>query len=122
LLARVNEEGHPSRDQATEGQIGGARNSDAEQVWDDAEHWGESIVKKPTNTLRIGFQNIGGWSFSPNSLKDDIICQGINLWEFDIFGMVELNIDWRLIPEQDHLYFRMRPYGGTPFIFPRLII
>jgi hypothetical protein len=70
----------------------------------------------PTGTLRIGFQNIGGFSVLSNSSKDDILRYGVNLWEFDIFGMVELNVDWRLVPEHDRLYFHTKSWWETVHI------
>jgi hypothetical protein len=45
-----------------------------------------------------------------NSIKDDIIRQRINAWEFDIFGLSETNVDWRLIPEQHKLFFRTKSW------------
>ncbi len=89
---------------------------DSAQVWDNNDYWGDDIAKKPAHILRLGFQNIGGFSFSSGSNKDDKIRHGINLWEFDIVGLAELNIDWRLIPEQDRLYFRTKPWWKTVHI------
>jgi hypothetical protein len=63
-----------------------------------------SATKKQTNTLRIGFQNIGGFSTAPNRMKDDTIRSGISTYEFDIFGLAETNVDWRLSREEEKLY------------------
>jgi hypothetical protein len=79
-----------------------------ESVWDSSDLFGDNITKKKENKLRIGYQNIGGLSFNSESVKDDIIRQGINTFEFDIFGMSETNIEWRLIPEHHKLYFRTK--------------
>jgi hypothetical protein len=84
LLALVNNNTPAPSGPASEAQTGDFSRSDATLVWDDADHWGDPIPKKPPNTLRIGFQNIGGFSFSSNSLKDDTLCHGITLWEFDV--------------------------------------
>jgi hypothetical protein len=65
-----------------------------EENFDLQEGFGSSIPLKAANTLRIGFQNIGGFSTKNNSLKDDIINSGLKLWEFDIFGIAETNINW----------------------------
>jgi hypothetical protein len=43
------------------------------------EGFGSSISLKAANSLRIGFQNIGGFSSKNNSLKDDIIHSGLKL-------------------------------------------
>ncbi len=74
----------------------------------DAETFGDIITKKETNTLRIGFQNIGGFSTTANRAKDDIICGEISKFEFDIFGMAEINVDWRLSREDEKLYTRTK--------------
>ena len=47
------------------------------------------ITKKDPNILRVGLENIGGFSTELNKLKDDIIRCGIITWEFDIFGFAE---------------------------------
>jgi hypothetical protein len=82
-------------------------------VWDEKDFFGDQIIKKRQNTLRFGYQNIGGMSFNSNSIKDDIIRQGITAWEFDIVGLSETNVDWRLIPEEHKLYFRTKPWWDT---------
>jgi hypothetical protein len=48
-------------------------------------HFGDKITKKSNNTLRIGFQNIGGIPTQKNKHKDDIIRLGIGKLEFDIW-------------------------------------
>lgn len=58
--------------------------------------FGDDIPQKRQKILRIGFQNIGGFSTTNHQLKDDLIRRGITKWEFDIFGLAETNIDWRL--------------------------
>jgi hypothetical protein len=73
-----------------------------------SDYYGNYIKKKGSNILRIGFQNIGGIQLKPNKLKDDIIRRGITKYEFDIFGMAEINVDWRLLPEEDRLQFRTK--------------
>ncbi len=72
--------------------------------------FGDSIKIKKPNTLRIGFQNIGGFPLIKNKHKDDIIRCGINKWDFDLFGMAETHIDWRLIREEDRLYLRTKEW------------
>lgn len=76
----------------------------------DIDRFGSAIPTKGDHTLRIGFQNIGGFSVLPNSLKDDTIHSGLKLYKFDIFGMVETNIDWRLVPEHKRLQFCTRDW------------
>jgi hypothetical protein len=50
---------------------------------DVLEGYGSQITTKPANTLRISFQNIGGFSTKNNSLKDDIIRSGLQHEELD---------------------------------------
>ena len=52
---------------------------------ENKDYFGDFIVKKDSNTLRIGFQNIGGFSIKKGKLKDDTIRMGITQWDFDIF-------------------------------------
>jgi hypothetical protein len=68
------------------------------------------------NTLRLGFQNIGGLPLIRNKHKDDIIRCGISLWDFDIFGIAETNVDWRLVKEEDRLYLRTKEWWESVHI------
>jgi hypothetical protein len=77
------------------------------------DYFGDFIVKKDSNTLRIGFQNIGGFSIKKGKLKDDTVRMGITQWDFDVFGFSETNIDWRLASEDDNLYSRCKEWWDT---------
>jgi hypothetical protein len=54
--------------------------SNAGDTWygDNVDFFGDLIPLKGANTLRIGFQNIGGFSFKKDRLKDDKIRMGIS--------------------------------------------
>ena len=65
---------------------------------------------KQENTLRIGFQNAGGFPTQLGKLKEDAIRQGLVRWEFDVFGMVETNLDWRVLKEQEKLPARTKEW------------
>jgi hypothetical protein len=54
--------------------------------------FGDAIKKKGDNTLRIGFQNIGGFPIDKGKIKEEILRKGITKWGFDIFGCAETNI------------------------------
>jgi len=54
-------------------------------------HFGDNLYVKQTNTLRIGFQIVGGFTAQCGKMKDDSIRQSISTWDFDIFGTVETN-------------------------------
>ena len=73
-------------------------------------HFGDRIEIKEENILRIGFQNIGGFPIQRGKLKEDNIRQGITKWDIDIFGMAEVNLDWRLVKEQDRLPTRTKEW------------
>jgi len=68
-------------------------------------HFGDSIYVKQNNTLRIGFQNVGGFPTQKGKIKEENIRQGVTKWDFDIFGMVDMNLDWQLLNEQEKLPF-----------------
>jgi hypothetical protein len=67
--------------------------------------FGDDITKKENNTLRIGFLNIGGFPIKKGKHKEELIRRGITRWEFDIFGCVETNVDWRTVPKENKLFF-----------------
>jgi hypothetical protein len=54
--------------------------------------------------LRIGFQNIGGFPSQTSNIKEEFIRLGIINWEFNLFGVAETNLDWRLQPENNKLW------------------
>lgn len=72
------------------------------------EHYGDIITKKEKNTLQIGFQNIGRVPIHKDKHKDDIIRPGISKLEFDIFGIAEVNVNWKYVPEDHRLANRSR--------------
>lgn len=73
-------------------------------------NFGDCVCMKTDNTLRIGFQNIGGFSTKGGKLKEDNIRQGLLKWDFDIFGMAETNLDWRMLKEPDKLPARTKEW------------
>ena len=75
-----------------------------------AAHFGDVMIKKERNVLRLGFLNIGGFSVKKNNFKDDSLRSGVSAYDFDIFGMAETNVDWRLVGEDDRLYLRTRDW------------
>jgi hypothetical protein len=74
-------------------------------------------------------------------LKDEILRKGISKFDFDVFGLAEINVDWRIPMEEHQLFFRSRfwwdslsisiahskthpstgqhQYGGTTFFLPK---
>jgi len=78
-------------------------------IGNDRFFWGYN-GKKGRNILRIGYLNIRGLQALSQSCKDDLLCAGITTYDFDVFGLGELNLDWRFIPENDKLYTRVRDW------------
>ena len=72
--------------------------------------FGDWIDVKEKNILRVGFQNIGGFPTQRGKLKEDSIRQGLTRWDFDVFGMAEINLDWRLVKEQDRFPTRTKEW------------
>ena len=58
--------------------------------------------------LRLGFQNIGGFPRERNKIKEENIRIGISTYSFDIFGIVETNTYWRLVPKDLKLHNRLK--------------
>jgi hypothetical protein len=73
-------------------------------------NFGDSIYVKTNNTLRIGFQNVGGFPTQTGKIKEDNIRLGVQKWEFDVFGMVEVNLEWRLLQEKERLPTRTQEW------------
>jgi hypothetical protein len=74
---------------------------------------GDPLHKKHANILRIGFQNVGGVSSARNKLKDDILRCGIDKYDFDIFGIAEVNVNWSHVTEEDRLINRSKYWWDT---------
>ena len=64
--------------------------------------------KEDNNTLRIGFQNIGGLPAEKGKAKDDFLCSGIKKINFDVFGVAEVNINLTWVNEEDRLAYKSR--------------
>jgi hypothetical protein len=81
--------------------------NDLNLVRETETYFGDIISKKRNNILRIGFQNIGGFSLDNNCYKDELLWKGANKYNF-ILGLAETNTDWKLINESGRLYSRTR--------------
>jgi hypothetical protein len=75
-----------------------------------SDRFGDDVSVKSKNTLRIAFQNIGGLPIQRSDIKEDYIRLGLSNWNFDVFGLVKTNLDWRLIEEQNKLWYRTREW------------
>jgi hypothetical protein len=54
--------------------------------------FGDNIKIKKPNSLRIGFQNIGGFPLLRNKYKNDIIRSGITQWDAE--GYIVKTLHW----------------------------
>jgi len=102
-LAIVNEKEKDSSESSLDCEEQRGRQETQEDV-----SFGDQINLKKENIVRIGFQNIGGFPVRKSKVKEDIIRQGLVKWEFDIFGVAETNLDWRLCKEEDKLPLRTK--------------
>jgi endonuclease/exonuclease/phosphatase family metal-dependent hydrolase len=57
--------------------------------------WGDNLNKKQSSTIRIGFNNINGFKSEINNVNNHDIRSFISKYEFDIFGMSEVNLHWK---------------------------
>jgi len=78
--------------------------------------FGDNIYVKNNNTLRIGFQNVGGFPTQLGKIKEDNIRMGVQKWDFDVFGMAEVNLDWRLLQERERLPTRTQEWWETQHV------
>jgi hypothetical protein len=72
--------------------------------------------KNNKDSLRIGFQNVGGFPSNKFKLKEEVLRRGLVKWDFDIFGMVETNIDWRLMKVSDRLPLRTKEWWDSQHV------
>ncbi len=79
-------------------------------------------MNKNTHTLRLGFQNIGSFPRERNKIKEENIRIGISTYSFDIFGIVETNTDWRLVPEDLKLHSQLKHLGNLCTLVWHLIV
>ena len=56
--------------------------------------YGERIGVKSDHTLRIGFQNFNGFSGKENDPVDQSFRKWVSEWDFDVFGIPEVNLFW----------------------------
>jgi hypothetical protein len=101
------------------GVSGGLETEDSEGNQDfdtDYDTFGDTITKKEDNILRIGFLNVGGLKDKNSNYNDDLLRTWLTCYEFNIFGLGETNLDWRLIQEQDKLYHRTKEWWESSHV------
>jgi len=79
-----------------------------------AEQWGNTMEKKQTNTLRIAFQNIGGFLKDEEmEVKLETLRRFISEHNINILGFTEANKCWDLVPEAQRLPTKTRGWWET---------
>ncbi len=43
-------------------------------------------------------------------MKNETVWLGMQKWEFDVFGMVKTNLDWRFVQEDEKPYARIKEW------------
>ena len=62
-------------------------------------NWGDPLIKtKPEGCFRIAFQNIGGLPLACESLPSEKITYIFQSYQFDYFGVQEVNLHDRILP------------------------
>ncbi len=72
--------------------------------------YGNNIPEKYKQTFCITFQNFGGLPIQRSDIKEDYIHLGLSIWAFNVFGLVETNLDWRLNDEENKLWAHTREW------------
>ena len=66
--------------------------------------WGDEMAsQKSSKILRIIFQNINGFGYTKDSAKVKNIKAFLTETEADIFGMSEMNVNWRITAKKNHI-------------------
>jgi len=73
-------------------------------------NFGDNVTMKKDNSLRIGFQNVGGLPARRGKIKDDAFRYALFKWDFDIFRVAETNVDWHVVKEEDRLPNRTKEW------------
>ena len=60
----------------------------------DAEHFGDPLLTKPHNTLRVGFHNIHFLPFQAQHHKNYDLLTYIKSKDFDIYMFTEVGLNW----------------------------
>jgi exonuclease III len=79
----------------SQGRSGSVVVPEPSQTHDTFLRWGDNLNKKQDSTIRIGFNNINGFKSEINHVHNHDIKAFILKYEFDIFGMCEVNLHWK---------------------------
>ena len=65
--------------------------------------WGDKILVKDPNVIRISFQNINGFLAGEKGYKSGLIKNFMLENSVDIYGMSEMNTNWRIVGKKNTL-------------------
>ena len=71
-------------------------------------HFGDYLVEKHTDSIRIGFQNFNGMSGKSNNPVDESLKNWITANSFDVFGIPEVNLFWPKVHRSLQFHERIR--------------
>ena len=79
------------------------RNSQGEEglVGAGAQSWGDPMVGSSENMLRVVFLNIGGFALDSKDVKNKRIFEFLRATKADVAGLMECNVNWKLLDIQD---------------------
>ena len=76
---------------------------------DKRQTWGDDLPQNKSNkNLRIILQNINGFGDFKGSTKSEAIKEMLLETDPDIYIMVEVNVNWRIVAKQNSIYDMMR--------------
>ena len=76
---------------------------------DKRQTWGDDLPQNKSNkNLRIILQNINGFGDFKGSTKSEAIKEMLLETDPDIYIMVEVNVNWRIVAKQNSIYGMMR--------------
>ena len=66
-------------------------------------YYGDICKPKHRNTVRIMFQNVNGFGYTPHSVKSNSIRKLIVRTKTDVMAMAEMNINWGKLSRRNTL-------------------
>ena len=77
------------------------RLQDKSQNTNDCGTWGDIMPRKDKEIIRIAFQNINGFGITKKDCKAERIREFMEENSIDIFGMAEMNVNWRIVGKKN---------------------
>ena len=71
---------------------------------DDVGPWGDVFTRKKKNTLRVVFQNTGGFPLKRKPEKQDLFKRFAQENNVDVIGLAETNVCWKNLPINERIY------------------